>query len=312
MSKVTVLNDVITTYGSRSLKNIDHWERELRYQIDNDNALKSGSSWKFLRKESIEKDWLNLCSWSGHQREKSILTLDSGAPNAFFLVILLRRLNDWVPQVRCATRKTLATVVENSRPKDVVEALFFTLNHWHSWQRIADDDRNLLREIAAEPRFLSMIFECLTTATSGPQTLILSQLMARPEIDDSLLEIAQSAVIPSLRAMAYRCLLEKKVRWRTGSNLVVSKSYYRNTIVEPCYESRDISVTAPLVVLLQLGLKDKSSIVRRVIGQAVIRELDTLGNDAQVFITELVNDSAPSVRERGQFAQKKLAGETIF
>ena len=312
MSVVRVLNDVITSYGSRSLKNIDHWERELRYQIDNDNALQSAASWKFWRSESIEKDWLNLCSWSGHQREKSILTLDSGAPNAFFLVVLLRRLNDWVPQVRCATRKVLTTVVENSRPQDVVEALFYTLNHWSSWQRIEDEDRNLLRDIAAEVRFLSMIVERLTIATSGPQTLILSQLMARAVMDDSLLAIAQSAVVPSLRAMAFRCLLEKKVRWRTGSSLTVSKNYYHNTIVEPCYESRELSVITPLVELLHLGLKDKSSIVRRVIAQAVIRELDTLGKDAQFFITKLIDDSAPSVRERGQFAQRKLAGETIF
>ena len=312
MSEVRVLNDVITAYGSRPLKNIDHWERELRYQVDNDNALQSVANWKFWRKESIEKDWLNLCSWSGHQREKSILTLDGGAPNAFFLVVLLRRLNDWVPQVRCATRKVLNTVVENSRPQDVVEALFYTLSHWHSWQRIEDEDRNLLRDIAAEVRLLPMIVERLTASTSGPQTLILSQLMARTAIDDSLLAIAQSAVIPSLRAMAYRCLLEKKVRWRTGSNLIVSKGYYRNIIVESCYESRDISVITPLIELLHLGLKDKSSIVRRVIAQAVIRELDPLEKDAQFFITKLIGDSAPSVRERGQFAQRKLAGETTF
>ena len=312
MSEVRVLSDVITTYGSRPLNNIDHWERELRYQVDNDSALQSAASWKFWRRESVEKDWLNLCSWSGYQREKSILALDSGAPNAFFLVVLLRRLNDWVPQVRCATRKVITTVVESSRPQEVVEALFYTLNHWSSWQRIEDEDRNLLRDIAADVRFLPMIVERLTTATSGPQTLILSQLMARTAIDDSLLAIAQSAVVPSLRAMAYRCLLERKVRWRSGSNLIVSKDYYRNIIVEPCYESRDISVKTPLIELLHLGLEDKSSIVRRVIAQAVIRELDTLGDDAQVFITKLECDSAPSVKERGQFAQKKLAGETIF
>lgn len=312
MSEVRILSDVITTYGSRPLKNIDHWERELRYQVDNDSALQSGASWKFWRSESIEKDWLNLCSWSGYQREKSILALDGGAPNAFFLVVLLRRLNDWVPQVRCTTRKVLNRVVDNSRSQDVVEALFYTLNHWSSWQRIEDEDCNLVRDIATEVRFLPMIVERLMTSTSGPQTLILSQLMARTAIDDSLLEIAQSAVVPSLRAMAFRCVLEKKVRWRTGSNLIVSKGYYRNIIVEPCYESRDISVKTPLIELLHLGLEDKSSIVRRVIAQAVIRELDTLGNDAQVFITKLAGDSAPSVRERGQFAQKKLAGETIF
>ena len=44
--------------------------------------------------------WYDLLSGDGFRRERFLLEVNEGAPSAFLLAMFLRRLNDWVPQVR--------------------------------------------------------------------------------------------------------------------------------------------------------------------------------------------------------------------
>ena len=69
---------------------------------------------------------------------------------------------------------------------------------------------------------------------------------------------------------------------------------------------RKLSVETPILDLLKKSAKDRSSIVRRVSAEILIRELDTLGGIGKELADKFASDSSDAVSERGKFALKKL------
>ncbi len=58
--------------------------------------------------------------------------------------------------------------------------------------------------------------------------------------------------------------------------------------------------------LLKKSAADRSSIVRRVAAEFLIRELEQLGAEATPFAEQFASDKSRPVSERGQFALKRL------
>ena len=87
-----------------SLHNLDNWERSVRAQLWAVEQRFSPTRWTFRKAPARFASWLDLCSGDGFKRERILRTLSEGAPNAFFYSLAVRRLNDWVPQVRAAAR----------------------------------------------------------------------------------------------------------------------------------------------------------------------------------------------------------------
>jgi hypothetical protein len=69
---------------------------------------------------------------------------------------------------------------------------------------------------------------------------------------------------------------------------------------------RKLNVQTPLLDLLKSSAKDRSSIVRRVSAEFLIRELEALGDTAKEFAKNFASDKSNPVSERGRFAMKKL------
>ena len=67
---------------------------------------------------------------------------------------------------------------------------------------------------------------------------------------------------------------------------------------------RKLSQEIPITDLLVRASADRSSIVRRVAAEFLIKELDNLGDTAMAFADTFALDTAKSVSERGQFALK--------
>src|SRR5689334_21025908 len=80
------------------LRSLDLWERWIRSEL---RLIEDGSSelrfWKYRKSLST---WLDLCSGDGFKRERILRSSLGPAPNTFFCLLAIRRLNDWVPQVR--------------------------------------------------------------------------------------------------------------------------------------------------------------------------------------------------------------------
>lgn len=309
---VSDLSPVIKTTSKLPLANLEYWERYIREEYD--NALASGysSKWKFWESNTPRITLLDLCSWDGYRREKALRAIGGKVPNRFFLALVLRRLNDWVPQVRQAAQNVLLKVLVNTEPSYVADVICFTLSHWSSWKRIDSSNRKTLLDTLSNKEIANQIKLKMLNSTSGPLGSILSELGRVDALDNSLEEIATDAIQPSLRAKAYRSLFEGNISWFEGREWEWIDRRYNKGRMKPIVAERALTTKPKLLPTLNLAAKDRSSLVRRVAAEILIKEMDGLGSESLPLADRFSSDRSSAVSERGKFALKKLAGETLF
>ena len=288
------------------LSGLDYWERLIRSEFYNALDSSKKANWKFWEKPSQILTWLDLISWDGYKREKTIRTLSGAAPNSFFFALAIRRLNDWVPQVREAAREKIPSFVDDSDPKYVVDALCATLSNWNSWGRIEKKDKDVLLEIISKKKIGNALKDKIISSSSGPMASLMAQVGRTPVLDDYLNEIAESAVQPSVRAKAFRSQFEKRMVWLEGRKFVWTDIRCCEGRVKPIIGERDISVGIAFSELLEKSSADASSIVRRVAAEMLIRELENIGQKSIRLANFFASDKSSAVAERGRFALKKL------
>lgn len=293
------------------LGNLDYWERFIRNEYANALSSQSNNVWNFWSNTPTKITWIDLCNWDGHKREQALRSIEN-VPNRFVLALVCRKLNDWVPQVRQAASEVLSKVIANTNKSYVAEVIFFTLSHWSSWKRIDEKSKNTLLEIITTTRLLDELKLNLIALPTGPLSSIFSQIARKSAIDHYLVEIADSAVQPSLRAKVYKCLFSNKVSWFNGRKWQWTDIRYCQGHEVPVISERPLTIEVPLTPLLKSAANDRSSIVRRVAAEVLIRELNNLGDESVKLAEQLSLDRSTAVAERGKFALRKIAGDTLF
>ncbi|MBT9547812.1 MAG: hypothetical protein IV090_20655 [Candidatus Sericytochromatia bacterium] len=292
------MSPLVEATSRLSLSQMESWERCLRRELHN------------TQHQPTSLTWLDLCSGDGYIREETLNALSGAAPNRFFLALALRRLNDWVPQVRAAARKQLPLIANASDPEQVVDVLCATLPHWDSWGRMEDADKQVILELISPEKVLIALKFRLISSKSGPMTTILVQACRTPALDPYLAEIAHRAIQPAVRAKVYRLQLSRKNVWFEGkkwewTNLRDCKGRFK-----PIHFERALSVDSPFLETLKLAATDPSPMVRRVAGEMLIRELNTIsaetGADVRNLAELLASDTSVSVAEQGKFVLKRL------
>lgn len=312
-SKVVLdLSLVIKATSELPLANIEYWERYIRNEYD--NALTSCYSYghRFEAHKTIQVTLLDLCSWDGHRREKALRVIAGKMPNRFFLALVLRRLNDWVPQVRQAAQDVLSKVLVKTEPSYVVDVICFTLSHWSSWKRIDYSYRKVLIDTLSNKEITNQLKLKLINSTSGPLTTIISEVGRTNIFDNYMKEIATNAIQPSLRAKVYRSLLEGRMTWFKGREWEWTYRQYNEGRMKTLFGERALTLQIQLLPTLLSAANDRSSVVRRVAAEILIKELDNIGDESADLAEKLSKDHSNTVSERGKFALKKLAGETLF
>ncbi|MGD1826983.1 hypothetical protein A203_16910 [Chromobacterium violaceum] len=297
---------LLTATSNLPLTNLESIERTIRwgyYQILKTSTAFHPSTTKIANHNLT---WLDLCHENGFQREKALHTLLGPAPNAIFFAMAMRRLNDWAPKVREAARERLPAIAENTNPEFVADVLCATLPHWVSWGRIEEEDRKVLLDIASIDKVGKSLKTKIISATSGPMASVLTQLGRRSTFDSHLNDITKKALQPSVRAKAYRCLLEGKVTWCAGREWKWIDKHYGKGLFNPILCNRALTIEAPFLETLQSASIDRSPIVRHVAGEILIRNLDRLGNAALALAEQLASDSSPSLAERGRFILREM------
>lgn len=160
---------------------------------------------------------MDLCHANGYRRENALRVLSGCAPNRFLPALLVRKLNDWVAQARAAARDALPAIVEASDADSVVDVLFVTLPYWNSWERMEDFDKDALMKVISSEKVTAALLKRLIASSSGPVATLFMQAGRSSILDRYLADIAQQSVQPSLRAKAFRCLLEGKFVWTEGT-----------------------------------------------------------------------------------------------
>lgn len=301
------MSSLIQATSSLRLTSFDDWEQLVRNGIVWAENKHKPSKWSFWAAPTPFPTWIDLCSWDGYKRERTLRALAGAAPNAFFLALAARRLNDWVPQVRAAAREKLPSIAAASDPADVASMLCAVLPHWNSWGRLEAHDKKVLLEIASTEAVVRALTVQIISTPAGPIAEILAQVGRTPALDASLLDIASRAVQPAVRAKAYRTMLEAKMAWMEGRawewiDRSRSKSYLRAV-----HGHRLLSDNFPSAELLKAAIDDPSNVVRRVVGDVLIRETEPLDGLNLELAMRLASDKHPSLSARGQFLLKNLA-----
>lgn len=290
------------------LRNLDAWESAIRTEIwETEGTFFRDTRSLWRRRTARFPSWLDLCSGDGFRRERILRALTEGAPNGLFFSLAMRRLNDWVPQVRSAARERLPMIARRSDPEVVVDGLWTMLPHCSSWGRMKHADAQVLADLISIDRVTQVLKSRITHATAGPAPLILAQAGRSPALDQWLGEIAATAVQPSVRARAYRYLLEGRVVWVVGRRWTWTDVKWCKQRLEPVLEERFISVNEPFWRILEEASVDRSARVRRVAADLLIQQLGAIGGDAAAMAERLASDPHQSVAERGRFLVSKLA-----
>lgn len=303
---VADMSMLVDATSNLSLTNLDFWERLIRWEFSRELKVSMPAKWKFWVRTTPFLTWIDLCSEDGFKRERTLRSLSGAAPNRFFFALAVRRLNDWVSQVREAAREKLPSIAKDTDPEYVVDVLCSAFPHWNSWGRIREKDRQVLVEIASMEKVSYSLKSRILSAVSGPMTLVLSQAGRSESVDRYLGEIARKAIQPSVRAKAYRCLLEGKMVWVAGRKWRWTDVRYCKGKFEPILCDRTIFDTTPFLETLKSAAMDSSPIVRRVAGEMLIRMPEKAGAESARLAERLASDSSPSVAERGRFALSKL------
>lgn len=260
----------------------------------------------FAPKTREEALWVDLFSYDGYQREKALLDSRSGAPNAFLLAIMCRRLNDWVPQVRKAARIAIERVVQRTRADIVVDVAWATLPIRSSWGRMEEQDGQILDAITSRQDVADLLAMKLQESTAGPAARVLRQACRCSSLDGYLSVIARSAKQPSVRARAYRMLFQEYATWVDRWRWRWIDKSLGVRVKEPNLAKRPISIEIDTASMLNQALADHSVSVRRVAGDALISKREELADTAKRLAVQLAHDKYPSMVERGKFLLKNL------
>ena len=300
------LSSLIQITSNMPLIKLGYWERLIRSELDNNLHATTRPIWARLFEPNVKLNWLDVVSGDGYKREKILRQSSGGVPNAFFLALAVRRLNDWVPQVRVAAKEMLPSLLKNTKPEYVTEVLCMLLINWHSWGKIEEADKQMFLDMIATKEIALLLKSYLMSSTSGPMPSLLSQIGRTDILDHYLNEIANDAVQPYVRAKAYRSLFEGRMTWVKSREWQWIDKYYGEKKSIPIIAERKIDVQTPFLELLNKSAADRSPIVRRVSAEFLIRNIESLGIQAKVFAERFAADKSANVVEQGQFILRKL------
>lgn len=306
------MSSLVQVTSNLKLVRLGYWERLIRSELDSNLYLTAQSKWARWFKPAPKLTWLDIVNADGYKREKSLRALSKdGAPNAFSLALAVRRLNDWVPQVRTAAREVLPSLLKSTEPKYVTEVLCMLLINWHSWGKMEEIDKHLFLDMVISEEMALLLKSRLISSTSGPMPSLLSQIGRTGILDNYLNEIASNAVQPYVRAKAYRSLFEGRMTWVKGREWQWIDKYYGEKKLIPIIAERKIDVQTPFLELLNRSAVDRSAIVRQVSAEFLIRNIENLGIQTRAFAEKFAADKSVNVAEQGRFVLRKLDEKTL-
>lgn len=239
--------------------------------------------------------WEDLSAYNGRTREKALNYLPSTVPDAHYLALIFRRLNDFAEPVRISAWKNVSRFLNGSASEIIVEALFKTLKTWSDWGHINNQEKDKL--LSLMDKHLPACVDYLIQSPTGANSRLLGELGRNAQLDLFLPEIAQKALQPSLRGLAYRFLLTGKF-WRCYSPFQIHRNRQLSKYQRIEFK-RDLNIHLPFEALLEPALNDKSYFVRITIAEQLILNLPHRPDPH--LIIRLMNDKHHIVAEKGRF-----------
>lgn len=278
------------------------WRMNTRPQRSRSSLWGRFVAWFSAGKGAFRSPYSDLFHHSGYVREAALKRIAGPVPNAFFMVALVHRLNDWVPEVRAAATAALhRTGAPVTDPAIVVKALIFLLPRVRDWSRWGADMAPF-DALLDQPGVAAGIAATLRDSVTGPSARLLRQALRRPAMDAHLPSLMREARQPAVRALALRVLAASEVAWDAGPPTIrqwIDKSMGLFRIVRRT-EQRPVASPLDLAELIGTGAADKSAAVRLAAATALSLNYAKVP-DGRAFAERLATDKSRAVRERAAF-----------
>ena len=246
--------------------------------------------------------WLLLFHWNGYVREQALDAISTPPASPFFFAALAWRLNDWVGPVRRAAARCAERVLPRISPEVAANAAPYLLDRRLAWGRW-NDEANVLDPIFGSRDVIANLAIYLQEQSTGPLATCLRNALRYPNIDEHLPRIAAAAVQPSVRAIAYQCLMTGKAIRPVGFEWAWIDKVYGLRRRVPVLALREVRTTRPGVEWIRDGIRDKSILVRRVAADALVAARSQLA-DAGDLIAQLAADRSSAIRSRADFMMR--------
>jgi hypothetical protein len=252
--------------------------------------------------------WLLSTDADGRVREAAVRSLAVPPATTSRFVLLVLRLNDWVPQVREAAVEAAANLLPRTPPGIIADAASYVLRQRILWARWGADERAILNLTYERADVTAALDSILMTGRTGALGTTLRNALRAPSMDGQLLRLALGAYLPSVRAVALQSLLKGRATWTTGYDWRWLDKTYGVWRRVPRLEGRQLVTTAPPQDLIRRGIADRSGLVRRVAASALIAHAGEMP-DAADLAHALTSDPSRAVRDRAEFLLRHLAAQ---
>jgi hypothetical protein len=252
-----------------------------------------------LMRKNPDYAWLFLFHYSGYVREAALDAIRSPPTSPFFFAALAWRLNDWVEPVRQAASRCAERVLHRMRADVAANAALYLLDRRDVWGRWSDEPK-VLDAVFESREVMAALAAYVQQQTTGPLAACLRSALRYPNIDEHLPYLAANAIQPTVRAVAYQCLISGRASWKAGFKWLWIDKVYGERRQVPKFQARDIQGNASGTDWIRKAVYDKSPVVRRVAADALIAARARLP-DEDALIARLAKDSSPAVRSRADF-----------
>jgi hypothetical protein len=246
--------------------------------------------------------WLFLFHPNGYLREAALDRITAPPTSPFFFSALAWRLNDWVGAVRKAAERCAARILDQTDFEVAAAAALYLLDRRHAWGRWSDESKVLDRAFERKEVIAALAIQLQQRAT-GPLAACVRHALQYPNVDEHLPRLAAAAVQPSVRAVAYQCLISGKATWSVGWEWAWIDKVYGLRRRVPKLATRDIGRIRPAAEFIREAACDKSPFVRKVAADALIAARSQLP-DEEALISHMAEDRSSAIRSRADFMRR--------
>jgi hypothetical protein len=252
--------------------------------------------------KSTDYAWLFLFHNNGYVRAAALGAISEPPTSPFLFSALAWRLNDWVQPVRAAAERCADRVLQRTATDVAADAALYLLDRRLVWRRWSGELR-VLDAVFSRPDVIASLASRIQQKPTGPVARCLRHALRYPSIDTHLQRLAEAAIQPSVRAIAYECLSSAKASWAVGFEWMwIDKVYFKRKQVRK-FQTRDVQRPLPLADLIERAARDKSAVVRKVAADALIALRSEMPN-AEALISQLAKDRRPAVQSRADFLMR--------
>lgn len=258
---------------------------------------------RYTDRQQLDKiaglEYIFLFHRDGYVREAALNKICGSLGSPFLFAAIAWRLNDWVSVVRGAAAKCAERTFAQTDASVVASAGITLLARKKSWRRWHGESQ-LLDKQFNRPDVAAMLAGIIKNDPRGSMAKVLLHTLHLPALDPHLYGIATESIQPSVRALAYRTLIDASASWPNGHNYRWIDKTMGLRRKETKIESRALEIETNKDSALTEAANDRSVMVRRVALTGLIKY--RLGTEiAHKLASEMRNDRYPSVAERAEF-----------